>query len=182
MSTLVTELLPTAAPRRADLRFMMSHPAHWVALGFGAGLAPGAPGTVGTLWAWLSFTLFRPYLSDSACAMVLLLATLLGWWCCTVTARHLRSADPGSIVWDEIIAFWLILWLITPAGWLGQLIAFALFRYVDAAKPGPVGWADRHFKLRPGKSIGWAQGFGVLFDDVVAAGCVLLLIAFWRWW
>jgi phosphatidylglycerophosphatase A len=171
-----------ALPRRADLRFMFSHPAHLVALGFGSGLAPWAPGTVGTLWAWLSFALFRPYLSDATCAWMLLVGALAGWWCCTVTARNLRIADPGVIVWDEIIAFWLVLWLVTPAGLLAQLVAFGLFRYFDAAKPGPVGWADRRFKLRPGEAIGWSQGFGILFDDLVAAGCVLMVIALWRWW
>lgn len=174
--------VPPALPRRADLRFMVSNPAHLVALGFGSGLAPWAPGTVGTLWAWLSFVLFRPYLSDVTCAWLLLGCVLAGWWCSTVTARHLHVADPGVIVWDEIVAFWLVLWLITPAGWWAQLVAFGLFRYFDAAKPGPVGWADRRYKLRPGESIGWAQGFGVMVDDLVAAGCSMLVIALWRWW
>lgn len=177
------EPLPVAAPpRRAGLRFMLSHPAHLIALGFGAGLAPWAPGTVGTLWAWLSFVLFRPYLSDATCAWILLAALLVGWWCSTVTARHLRIADPGVIVWDEVLAFWLVLWLVMPTGLLGQTIAFVLFRVFDAAKPGPIGWADRCFKLQPGQTIGWAQGFGVLFDDLLAAGCTLLVIAWWRWW
>jgi phosphatidylglycerophosphatase A len=94
-------------------------------------------------------------------------------------------ADPGAIVWDEVVAFWLILWLVMPAGWLAQAVAFGLFRYFDAAKPGPVGWADRAFKGR-GKPIGWAQGFGILFDDLVAAGCSLLVyasgVALWRAW
>ena len=68
-------------------------------------------------------------------------------------------------------------WLLTPASWWNQLLAFAVFRYFDAAKPGPVGWADRRCKLRPGEAIGWRQGFGILFDDLVAAGCTLLLLA-----
>ena len=113
--------------------------------------------------------------------MASLSAMPAGCWVSTVCARNLRSADPSAIVWDEIVAFWLILWLVTPAGWLAQLIAFGLFRYFDAAKPGPVGWADRRFKLLPGQPIGWAQGFGVMFDDLVAAGCCLLVIAFWQW-
>ena len=53
--------------------------------------------------------------------------------------------------------------------------------YFDAAKPGPVAWADSLFKGRPGEPIGWAQGFGILFDDFVAAGCTLLVTALWRW-
>ena len=101
----------------------------------------------------------------------------LGWWACTVTARDLRVADPSSIVWDEVVAFWLVLWLIAPAGWLAQLVAFALFRFFDAAKPGPVGWADSYFK-----GAGWRGGFGILVDDLVAAFCTLLVIAVWRTW
>jgi phosphatidylglycerophosphatase A len=85
-------------------------------------------------------------------------------------------ADPGSIVWDEVLAFWAVLWLIAPAGWLAQLIAFAVFRFFDAAKPGPVGWADRRFKPTPSAPIGWLQGFGILFDDLVAAACTLAVM------
>ena len=89
-------------------------------------------------------------------------------------------ADPGAIVWDEVVAFWLVLWLVMPAGLWAQAAAFALFRFFDAAKPGPVAWADRLFK-RPAaaRPIGWAQGFGILFDDLVAALCTLLVIALW---
>jgi phosphatidylglycerophosphatase A len=105
---------------------------------------------------------------------------LVGWWACTQTARALGQADPGAIVWDEIIAFWAVLWLAMPMGFWGQLIAFGLFRFFDAAKPGPVRWADRLFKIQRGAPIGWRQGFGVLFDDVVAALCTLLVIALWR--
>jgi len=79
-----------------------------------------------------------------------------------------------------------VLWLWSPAGFWAQLLAFALFRYFDAAKPGPVGWADRLFKLRPGQAIGWRQGVGILFDDLVAAGCTLLVLALglrlWQLW
>jgi phosphatidylglycerophosphatase A len=169
------------APQRATAGFLLSHPAHAVALGFGAGLSPVAPGTVGTLWAWVSFAVLDRWLDDAQWAALLGVATLAGWWACTVTARHLRTADPGAIVWDEVLAFWAVLWLVTPAGLGGQLVAFALFRFFDAAKPGPVAWADAFFKRRrDGRPIGWAQGFGILFDDAVAALCTLLVIALWR--
>jgi phosphatidylglycerophosphatase A len=98
----------------------------------------------------------------------------LGWWACTVTADHLNVHDPSAIVWDEIVAFWLVLWLWTPAGWWAQTAAFALFRAFDALKPGPVGWADRHFH-----GPGWRGGFGILFDDLVAAFCTLLVLSIW---
>jgi len=75
-----------------------------------------------------------------------------------------------------VVAFWLVLWVAMPLSLWGQLAAFALFRYFDAAKPGPVGWADAAFK-------GWGArgGFGILFDDLVAAFCTLFVLALWRY-
>ena len=163
-----------AAVRRPGFRFLLSHPAHWVALGFGSGLSPVAPGTVGTLWAWLAFVVLWPWMSGIAWALLLGASLLGGVWACTVTARHLGTADPGAIVWDEVVAFWLVLWLLMPAGFSLQLLAFALFRFFDAAKPGPVRWADRLFKFSTSDR---AIGFGILFDDLVAAFCTLLVLA-----
>ena len=156
-------------------RFLLSHPAHFIALGAGAGLSRLAPGTAGTLWAWAVFLLLQIWLTPIQLGVLIGVSTLLGWWACTVTAQHLGVADPGAIVWDEIVAFWLVLWLVTPTSFGGELAAFALFRYFDAAKPGPVGWADRLFK-----GFGWRGGWGILFDDFVAAFCTLLVIAIWR--
>jgi phosphatidylglycerophosphatase A len=156
-------------------RFLLSHPAHFIALGAGAGLSRLAPGTAGTLWAWAVFLLLQIWLTPIQLGVLIGVSTLVGWWACTVTAQHLGVADPGAIVWDEIVAFWLVLWLVTPTSFGGELAAFALFRYFDAAKPGPVGWADRLFK-----GFGWRGGWGILFDDFVAAFCTLLVIAIWR--
>ena len=170
----------TRAPIRPTAAFMLRHPARWIALGFGSGLSPKAPGTVGTLWAWAAFWALSPWLSDAGWALLLSVGTLVGWWACTRCAQHLNTPDPGAIVWDEVLAFWLVLWLIAPASWLGQLVAFGLFRFFDAAKPGPVGWADRLFKTERGAAIGWSQGLGILIDDFVAAGCTLAVIALYR--
>lgn len=170
-----------AAPvRRADVRFMLSRSAHLVAMGFGCGLSPKAAGTIGTLWAWLSFLVLDTLLSDSQWGILLLIAFAIGWWASTRCAQALGQCDPGAIVWDEVLAFWIVLWLVMPASWLGQLIAFALFRFFDVAKPGPVGWADEQFKARRGEAIGWRHGFGILFDDLVAALCTLVVIALWK--
>ena len=168
---------PAAAlpPRKANARFLLEHPAHCIALGFGAGLSPWAPGTVGTLWGWLAWLVLQRSLDAGQLGLLIAGGTLLGWWACAVTARNLRVADPGCIVWDEILAIWLILWLAMPMGIWGQIAAFALFRYFDAAKPGPVAWADTRFK-----GFGAAGAFGILFDDFVAAFCTLLVIALWR--
>ncbi|BAO81914.1 phosphatidylglycerophosphatase A and related protein [Serpentinimonas raichei] len=175
-STSASASAPKAA-RQPGLRFLLAHPAHTLALGFGAGLSPRAPGTIGTLWAWAVFVWVSLLWQPSAWVWGLIIAVtlLLGWWATAITLRHSGASDPGFIVIDEIVAFWLVLWLIAPAGWLGQLLAFALFRYFDAAKPGPVAWADRVFKGQ-----GWRGAWGVMFDDLVAAFCVLLLFALWR--
>lgn len=174
-------LAPLAqAGRRPGWRFLVRHPAHMVALGFGSGLAPVAPGTFGTLWAWIAFTVADRWLDAPGWGALVLLSTAIGWWACTRTAQHLGQADPSAVVWDEVVAFWLVLWLVTPAGLVTQAIAFGLFRFFDAVKPGPVGWADQRFSPRRGRPIGWREGFGILFDDFVAAGCTLLVIALAR--
>ena len=175
--------LAPPGPVRPSARFMLTHPAHFIAMGFGAGLSPAAPGTAGTLWAWVSFLVLQQWLSTAQIGWLIAASIPLGWWVCTVTARNMRVLDPSSVVWDEIAAFWLVLWLVMPTGLLGQTIAFALFRYFDAAKPGPVGWADRlsHGVDPANHRFAWPwAGFGIMFDDFVAAGCTLLVIALWR--
>ena len=161
---------------RPTVAFMLAHPAHAIALGWGSGLSPKAPGTVGSLWGWLSWLVLQSTLTQPVQAVVIAIALLVGWWACTVTARHMGIADPGSIVWDEIIAMWLILFLVMPTGFWGQLTAFVLFRFFDAVKPGPVAWADRLFK-----GFGWRGGWGIIWDDLVAAFCTVFTIALWRW-
>jgi phosphatidylglycerophosphatase A len=161
----------------ADARFLLAHPAHLIALGFGSGLSPLAPGTVGTLWAWLAFAVLDRWLDDAQWGVLLAAAFAVGWWACARSARDLGQPDPRTIVCDEVLAFWLVLWLLTPAGFWAQAAAFLLFRALDAAKPGPVGWADGLFKRRERGVIGWRDGFGILFDDLVAALCTLLVIA-----
>lgn len=153
---------------------MLRHPAHLIALGFGTGLAPKAPGTVGSLWGWISWLVIQNNLSVPAQAVVIFVGLFLGWWACTVTAYNMGVSDPGSIVWDEIIAMWLILFVISPAGFGGQVNAFLLFRFFDAVKPEPISWADKLFK-----GFGWRGGWGIIFDDLVAAFCTLLVISFW---
>ena len=170
---------PAAGAVRPNARFMRMHPAHWIAFGFGSGLSPVAPGTAGTLWAWLAWIVMSLWWTTPMEQGLLIAISLpVAWWASTVTARNLRIADPSAIVVDEIVAFWIVLWLVLPAGFWGQLAAFLLFRIFDAVKRGPVGWADR---LMHGAT-GWRGGFGIVFDDLVAAFCTLLVIAMWRAW
>jgi len=163
---------PMSTPSPA---FLFSHPAHAIALGFGSGLARRAPGTMGTLWGWAAFVVMQPWLTDAGWALVIGLNLLLGWWACTVTARHMGLPDSSHMVWDEVVAFWLVLWLLQPATLGQQAAAFALFRLFDSVKVGPMAWADQTFK-----GFGPRGGFGVMFDDLVAAFCTLLVMALWR--
>ena len=162
-------------PRQPTPRFVFSHPAHAIALGFGSGLSPVAPGTAGTLWAWVSYLVMQLWLPHGVIGLVIAASLGIGWWACTRTAQDLQMLDPSPVVWDEVVAFWGVLWMLAPAGLATQVAAFALFRFFDAVKPGPVGWADNLFH-----GFGWRGGLGILLDDLVAAFCTLFVIALWR--
>lgn len=149
-----------------SLKFLFAHPAHFFALGCGSGLSQWAPGTVGTAFAWISYLLFRPYFEELPLLGLLGVAYLAGIWFIDVTGRTIGDPDHGSIVWDEIVPFWLIL-LLTPATFFWQLAAFMLFRFFDITKPQPARYFDQHVK----------NGFGVMADDLVAAGYTLFCLA-----
>ncbi len=150
---------PTAA-------FLFRHPAHLLALGFGAGLAPFAPGTFGTLVAFPFAWLLRNYSSDAGFIAAVAIITVAGAWAAEVTSRHLAVADHGGIVVDEIAAFLLVLFFVGAAP-LAQAIAFGLFRLFDIVKPPPIRQLDAAIK----------NGIGVMLDDFVAAGYTLIVFA-----
>jgi phosphatidylglycerophosphatase A len=151
---------------RPDSRFMLSHPAHFVALGFGTGLAPVAPGTVGTLLAFPLYSLLALQMGALALFGVILLLFAVGVWACERTGRAMGIADHSGMVWDEVVAMMLIL-LIVPAGVSWWIAAFFLFRFFDVVKPPPIRHFDRTLK----------GGFGVMFDDILAAFYTLLVLA-----
>jgi phosphatidylglycerophosphatase A len=157
-------------PRRATARFMLSHPCHLFSLGFGSGLSPVVPGTIGTLFAWASFALFAERLTVIEWGVLVIAGFFGGIAACAFTANRLGIDDPSPIVWDEIVAFWLVLLMVTPVSLTGQLWAFVLFRFFDMVKPPPIRYFDRRLK----------GGFGIMFDDLVAAFFTLLVIALWR--
>ena len=154
---------------RPGLRFLFAHPAHFIALGFGSGLSRWAPGTAGTLAAWLLFPLLSRNFSEAGFLVFLAAAFILGIFAVGRAGRALGVVDHGAIVWDEIVPFWLVL-LMTPEGFLWQLAAFIWFRFFDITKPQPARWIDGHMK----------HGFGVMLDDVVAAGYTLLVLALFK--
>ena len=133
-------------PVRPTAAFMLSHPAHAIALGLGSGLAPKAPGTIGTLYAWAIYLLFDAFLETNTIIGIVTLGAIAGIWICGKVGEELGVPDHGGIVWDEFIAFWLILLIIMPASIWGQIWAFLLFRFFDAVKPGPIKTIDRYFK------------------------------------
>lgn len=157
-------MIKTSTP--PSIRFLFSHPAHLIACGFGSGLSPFAPGTVGTLFALFSFPLLRPWMSDLELLAFLSVCFIGGVLAAHKTGADLGVVDHGSIVWDEIVPFWLVL-MLTPDTFLWQSAAFALFRYFDITKPQPARYFDEHVK----------NGFGVMADDLVAAGYTLFSLA-----
>lgn len=154
------------APVRPSWRFVLGHPAHFLAFGFGAGLSPLAPGTAGTLAAFPVYWLLDLALPPAALPAAVLLMFLAGVRICGRTGRALGCADHGGIVWDEITAFVLVL-SYTPPTPLGFAAAFVLFRLFDVLKPFPIGFLDRKLK----------HGFGVMLDDLLAAAYSLLILA-----
>ena len=168
------------AATRASAGFLFAHPAHLLALGFGTGFRR-APGTVGTLWAWVAFLVLDRWLDDAGWAFVIGAGLLAGTWACTRAVQHLGVADPARWSGTRWSRSGSCSGSSCRSASGGQAGAFALFRYFDAAKPGPVGWADR-LQAAAGRGDRLARGFGIMFDDLVAAGCTLLFVALWVAW
>jgi len=148
---------------------LLRQPVHLLALGFGTGLAPMAPGTFGSLVGLafaLAFGRFGWLWSLTAVAT----AVLAGIWICGESARRLRVHDHPAIVWDEVAGM-MITMLAAPPQWWGAPLAFVLFRLFDIAKPWPIREVDH----------GMRGGAGIMLDDVLAgifAGLVLIVVGY----
>ena len=151
---------------RPNLRFLLAHPYHFIALGFGAGLAPVAPGTFGTLLALPIFWLLSPRLDSGWMLIALGFLFVSGIWICDRTGRDLGVPDHKAIVWDEVVAFLLVLFFTPPAP-LSLALGFLLFRLFDILKPGPIHYVETQFR----------GGFGVMVDDLLAAFFTLICLA-----
>jgi phosphatidylglycerophosphatase A len=164
----------TPTIRKPTATFMLSDYNHLVAQGFGSGLSPIMPGTVGTLFGWLLYavltTRWPEVFTAPVWGLLIVAGFALGVRVCERTGRNLGVADHGSMVWDEIVAFWLVLVFLTPASFATQCWAFFWFRVFDMTKPPPIRHFDRHMK----------GGLGVMWDDILAAFYTLLLFALWR--
>jgi phosphatidylglycerophosphatase A len=148
---------------------LLRNPVHLLSFGFGSGLAPKAPGTFGTLAAVPLYLL----LSDVSLPVylaVVVLGALLGIWLCGYTAHRLGEHDHPSIVWDEVVGYFITM-IAAPAGWSWLLLGFLLFRLFDILKPWPIRWVDRHVH----------GGFGIMLDDVLAGAMAWLVLQGIAW-
>ncbi len=155
-----------------DLRskLSLSNPWHFLALGFGTGLAPKAPGTFGSLAAIPLYLLMMP-LSWPLYLALTLVALLLGVVICQKASAAMGVHDHPAIVWDEVVGMLITLFL-APPGWLWILAGFVIFRFFDIVKPWPIGWLDRKVH----------GGLGIMLDDVMAglmSLAVMQLLAAW---
>jgi phosphatidylglycerophosphatase A len=137
-------------------KFSLTNPIHFLALGFGSGLMPKAPGTFGTLAAIPLFILMVP-LSSIFYAAIVLFICISGIYICGKAASDAGVHDHGAIVWDEIAGF-LITMFMVPVSWQSVVVGFLLFRLFDIFKPWPISYIDKHVH----------GGFGIMFDDVLA--------------
>ena len=143
---------------------LLCNPIHFISLGFGAGLSPLAPGTIGTLVGVILYLLSAP-LSNETYVTFVVIGAILGVFFCGHTARKVGNHDPSSIVWDEIIGM-MIAMIAIPFKWQWILFAFFLFRLLDIFKPWPIRIIDRNVK----------GGFGIMLDDIVAGFATFIIV------
>lgn len=148
-------------------RILLNHPAGWIALGFGSGLSPIAPGTAGSLAALIPWLIVRG-MHPIAYAIYLVVAFALGVWACEWVARKTNVGDPSFVVWDEFVGQWIALLplvILARSAWW-TIAGFILFRIFDIWKPWPVSLADRDVE----------GGLGVMVDDVIAGAYAAIVL------
>lgn len=143
---------------------LLKNPIHFLALGFGSGLSPKAPGTMGTLAA-IPVVILVAMLGQPAFILLTLVACVLGVYICGYTAKAMGEHDHPAIVWDEIAGY-MVAMILVPITWQWLLLAFVLFRFFDVLKPWPISWLDKHV----------SGGFGIMIDDILAGLASLAII------
>ena len=147
---------------------MLNRLAYWLAIGFGAGRAPFAPGTFGTAAAIPLYWLMQP-LSAPWYAATTVLLFVLGVAICTRVVTVLGLVDPPSVVWDEIVGYLVTLFM-APGGWEYMALGFVLFRLFDVWKPYPIYLLER-----------LPRGWGVMADDALAGVYAALCLQGLAW-
>ena len=155
-----------AVPQNPLERVTLRNPIHFLALGFGSGLLHPAPGTWGSLVGMIVGALLLPWLAAKTFFILTALCFFLGIWLCERTSHDMGVHDHGSIVWDEIVAVFLVLLAVPQVSLFWCAIAFVTFRLFDILKPYPIRYFDE--KL--------TNGFGIMVDDILAAGYSILVI------
>ena len=146
----------TTSHNKVTFSQLLKRPACLLAYGFGSGLSPKAPGTMGTLVALPIYWLIQD-VGLLSYLLITVVAFIAGIWICQQAVNWLEKDDPSAVVWDEIVGY-LVTMIAAPAGWQWMLLGFVLFRFFDIWKPWPISCADR--KLH--------GGFGIMLDDVIA--------------
>ncbi|MFS1562728.1 MAG: phosphatidylglycerophosphatase A [Candidatus Arsenophonus phytopathogenicus] len=156
----------------AKSRLKLSNPWHLLATGFGSGLSPIIPGTMGSLAAIPFWLLMYWLLPVWLCWFIILFGFVVGIVICQRTSDDMQVHDHGSIVWDEFIGMWMTLMVIPLVSWQWVLIAFVLFRFFDMLKPWPIGWFDQQV----------GGGLGIMLDDIIAAIFAMVIVAALAHW
>lgn len=148
----------------SKVTFNLKHPVQFLALGFGSGLAPKAPGTFGTLAAIPVF-LGLALLSPVSYFIAILVMSIAGIYICGKAATDVGVHDHPAIVWDEFVGFFITMFMV-PVSWQSVLVGFVLFRLFDVFKPWPISFVDKNM----------SGGFGIMFDDILAGVFALVIM------
>lgn len=143
---------------------VLTNPVHFLAFGFGSGLAPFAPGTFGTLIAIPPYLLMQN-LSLPIYLVLVAIVCLTGIWICDKSSKVLGVHDHSGIVWDEFAGFFISM-IAAPSGWMWIAVGFVLFRVFDIWKPWPISWLDKKVE----------GGLGIMIDDIVAGIYALICL------
>ncbi|MFD2179446.1 phosphatidylglycerophosphatase A [Veronia pacifica] len=150
----------------------LSNPVHLLATGFGSGLSPVIPGTMGTLAAVPFYFLLMQF-GWWTLLFAVVAGSVLGVYLCGRTSSDMRVHDHGSIVWDEFVGFWITMLLVPSTQWQVVMAGFLLFRFFDMVKPWPINLLDKKVH----------GGIGIMLDDIVAG--LMAMVSLWlvnHWW
>lgn len=149
---------------KPDVKFDLKQPIQFLALGFGSGLAPKAPGTFGTLAAIPLFLLLS-MLTPVFYLTAVIIVCITGIYICGKAADDVGVHDHPAIVWDEFAGYFITM-IMVPVSWQSVIVGFILFRLFDILKPWPISFIDKKM----------SGGLGIMLDDVLAGVFSLVIM------
>lgn len=155
-----------------EKKINLKNPVHFLAIGFGSGLLKPAPGTWGTLAGlMLSILLWNIAQSNLFFIFLAVISFIFGCYLCQKTSNDLGVHDDGRIVWDEIVAIFLMFTFLPEYNWFTYILTFISFRVFDILKPYPIRYFDEKLE----------SGLGIMVDDILAAifALISLYIIYW---